>query len=121
MIDAFEYWYKAIVDEVVDGDTVRLTIDMGCRIFVKDLIRLYGINAPELPTIPGVLSKKFLQQCLPIGSNVTIQTHKNGKDKYGRWLGDIYIQSVPETISNGTNVCVNDLMLKHNHAVELNY
>ena len=73
--------------KVVDGDTLRVDIDLGLHIWAHDQrIRLADVNAPELPTPDGVAAREALMQRLAAGvPGLTI----TGKDKYGRWLGII--------------------------------
>ena len=42
--------YNAVLDRVVDGDTVDATIDLGFDTWKKTRIRFYGINTPESRT-----------------------------------------------------------------------
>ena len=44
------YYYNAVVDRVVDGDTLDMTIDLGYNIWIKERVRLYGLNTPETRT-----------------------------------------------------------------------
>ena len=44
------YIYKAILDRVVDGDTIDVHIDLGFDVSVKKRVRFAGINAPESRT-----------------------------------------------------------------------
>ena len=44
------YEYKAIVDRVVDGDTIKCTIDLGFSTWKKVTVRMEGINTPESRT-----------------------------------------------------------------------
>lgn len=74
------YNYKAIVNRVVDGDTVNLTIDLGFRLSYTANCRMAGINAPEMNTEEGKTAKVALMQMLP--SEFTIES--TGLDKYGR-------------------------------------
>lgn len=91
--EPFEYWYQAEVVSVHDGDTIALKIDMGKRIFAIDSIRLLGINAPELSQAGGKEARDYLRSLCPPGLQLRVQTFKNKKDKYGRWLGKVYISS----------------------------
>lgn len=117
----FEYWYQAEVLSVHDGDTMTLKIDMGRRIFIIDSIRLYRINAPELSQAGGKEAREFLRMTCPKGSVVRVQTFKNKEDKYGRWLGDVYIdQPEPYTFKSKT-VCINDLMVETGHSKYVSY
>ena len=114
----FEYWYQATVISIHDGDTMTLDIDMGRRLRTDDSIRLYGINAPELSQAGGKEARDYLRTLCPIGSTVRIRTFKNKEDKYGRWLGKIYIIS---PIDNDSTICVNDLLVSSGHAKYVNY
>lgn len=86
-----DYFYDAVVREVIDGDTVRLDVDLGFRHWQHDMvIRLFGVNAPEKSTPAGKLAKQWLQGYLPVGSRVVLESIKDKADKYGgRWLGKI--------------------------------
>ena len=44
------YEYKAVVDRVVDGDTIDVTIDLGFKVWKKMRVRMEGINTPESRT-----------------------------------------------------------------------
>lgn len=113
----FEYWYKATVLSIHDGDTMTLRLDMGRRIYIEDSIRLYRINAPELSQAGGKEARDYLRVLCPNLSEVRVQTYKNQQDKYGRWLGDIYIDSAETPY--GT--CVNDILVSTGHAQYFTY
>ena len=88
------YEYKAKVISVTDGDTIRLDIDLGFSIIMRNTpVRLLGINAPEISTPEGVVSKTYLKELLPLGTSVTLQSHKDKSEKYGRILGTIMVKS----------------------------
>jgi endonuclease YncB( thermonuclease family) len=74
------YTYKAKLNRVVDGDTVNLTIDLGFKLTYTANCRLAGINAPEMNTEEGKVSKVALMQML--SPEFTIES--TGLDKYGR-------------------------------------
>ena len=66
-----------------DGDTVRV-LDGQQRVTV----RLACIDAPEMSQQPyGVRSRQFLQDLLPIGSDVTVRIQT--KDRYGRMVAEL--------------------------------
>ena len=44
------YEYKAVVDRVVDGATIDVTIDLGFSVWKKMRVRMEGINTPESRT-----------------------------------------------------------------------
>jgi endonuclease YncB( thermonuclease family) len=73
--------YKGTVDQVHDGDTVYVRLDLGFDLNVYARCRIYGINAPELSTPEGKVALAFAQGLLPVGSSVRVTSH--GWDKYG--------------------------------------
>jgi endonuclease YncB( thermonuclease family) len=42
------YRYRAEVKKVVDGDTIICLVDLGFKTFSQRIVRLAGINAPEI-------------------------------------------------------------------------
>ena len=67
--------YNAVLDRVVDGDTVDATIDLGFDTWKKTRIRFYGINAPESRTRDleekkkGLAAKERLIEILKANDN----------------------------------------------------
>jgi endonuclease YncB( thermonuclease family) len=86
------YCYKATILKVIDGDTLKLNIDVGFHFHVHVSIRLLNVLAPELPTKRGNQIAIALRAQLPIGTAVTVATHR--QDKYGRWLGTVWQDEV---------------------------
>lgn len=92
------YLYKATVTRVVDGDTVDLEIDLGMSVFVKQRVRLARINTPETYGVKknsaeykaGVKAKRRLQELVE-GKEIALETVKDKKGKYGRYLGELYV------------------------------
>lgn len=106
------YFYNAKLDRVIDGDTIDAMIDLGFNTWVHKRIRLAGINCPEIRTrdldekAKGMQSKLFLQEQLqPTGGRFILESL--GVGKYGRCLGNIYIDKVN----------INELLLKEGHAL----
>ena len=85
------YEYKAVVDRVVDGDTICCTLDVGFNIFIKEKFRFAIINAPETSTLEGKEVKKIVSDMLT-GKAVVLQTAK--QDKYGRWLAVVLLEGL---------------------------
>jgi len=105
------YYYNAVVERVVDGDTIDVTIDLGFNIWVKERLRLYGLNTPETRTKDleekerGLKAKKYVEnQVNSNGGN--IQVLSLGKGKYGRVLAEIWV---------GKNN-INELLISNGHA-----
>lgn len=92
-----EIWgpYRGVVDQVHDGDTVYVKLDVGFDLTIYARVRIEGINAPELSTAAGKVSRQFAESVLPVGATVIVTSYK--WDKYGgRIDGDIEIVS-PKT------------------------
>lgn len=85
-LNRFEY--NAVLDRVVDGDTVDLRIDLGFEITHKIRVRLLGIDAPERFTDEGKAATAALNGLLE-GEQLVVRTRKDRKGKYGRYLADI--------------------------------
>lgn len=104
------YTYHAEVVRVVDGDTVKLKVDVGFRLTFTDNFRLVGIDAEELrDTDPAKkalaqAAKTRVEQLLPVGSQVLIRTTKS--EKYGRWL--VEIDTLPK---EAASVHINSLLV----------
>lgn len=100
------YNYRATIIKVVDGDTIHLEIDLGFDIRQKTTVRLFGINTPELRgdnKEGGAKAKERVKELLPEGTIVRITTEKDRKEKYGRYLAIIYLNtsaSEYDTINN---------------------
>jgi endonuclease YncB( thermonuclease family) len=88
------FQYNATVVRLVDGDTLELDIDLGFKLTFRQLVRLYGINAPELNTPEGKITLARLNALIPPNTKIIINTLKDRKEKYGRYLGIIYLDSL---------------------------
>ncbi len=94
----------ATVTDVVDGDTIDVTI--GGR---TERVRLIGIDTPETkkPNTPiecyGPEASAFTAALLPIGTQVLLERDIVGRDDYGRLLGYIHLvdaHGIPTTFVN---------------------
>lgn len=89
----FLYHYKMTVIRVVDGDTVYGDVDLGFNIGSKKMeFRLAGINTPETKgdtRTAGLTSKKYVEDTI-LNKDVVILTKKDSKEKYGRYLAEIF-------------------------------
>ena len=82
-------------------------------------VRLYRINAPEVrgsEREAGLRARDFLRSQID-DKEIYIQTIKDRKGKYGRYLAEIWL----ETEDDGTGINVNDLMVAQGHAVYKEY
>lgn len=93
------YEYNCIIKRVIDGDTVVVDVDLGFDIWIRDeVVRLHGINAPELRTSDleekkfGEYSKKYVENHLKIDQKCILVSKDFRSGKYGRCLGDFRIE-----------------------------
>jgi len=90
------YYYNAFVCKIYDADTITCDIDCGFGIIMrKQKIRLYGLDAPEIRgknKEMGRISRDRLREKI-LNKDIILQTIKDKKGKYGRWLGIIYHQN----------------------------
>jgi micrococcal nuclease len=110
----YEYYVRK-VENVVDGDTIDVLIDLGFDILFQSRVRLAGIDTPESRTKDlkekalGLESKEYLKKALKDAKSVVIKTEKmDSSEKYGRILGWVYI--------NGDTVSLNDMMINDGYA-----
>ena len=110
----YEYYVKK-VENVVDGDTIDVIIDLGFDILFASRVRLAGIDTPESRTKDakekalGLESKEYLKKHLKDAKSVVIKTEKmDSSEKYGRILGWVYI--------NGDTESLNDKMINDGYA-----
>lgn len=106
------YTYKAIVQRIVDGDTIIVDIDLGFGVWLREQsVRLSKINAPEIRGATreaGLVAKDFLSKLI-LNKRVQIRTEKDD-DKYGRWLATVLIEEDQNLID------INHKMVVEGHA-----
>ncbi|MSR76947.1 MAG: DUF1016 family protein [Candidatus Omnitrophica bacterium] len=86
------FTYEAEVLKVVDGDTLWLKIWLADDLWLKEKVRLRGINCPEMDTREGKDAKKFVESVIASSakqSRILIATTK--PDKYDRYLTDVFL------------------------------
>ena len=95
------YTYNAKLDRVVDGDTVDALVYLGFDTWKKVRIRFYGIDAYESRTKDleekekGLAAKQRVIDILNENNNkFTLKSY--GVGKYGRCLGEIFVESLGE-------------------------
>lgn len=101
------YQYNAFIEKVVDGDTFEINIDLGLSIWVHgEKIRLYGVNTPEVYGVKkgsaeweaGKKASDFVKSILKKNDPVVVETMKDQKGKYGRYLAVLYAKVEPSLI-----------------------
>jgi micrococcal nuclease len=119
------YEYKAMVNRVVDGDTIDVTIDLGFSVWKKMRVRMEGINTPESRTRDleekkrGLAAKDRLKSILEFNDNKCV-LKVSGVGKYGRALATVLVESLsPLNGEDGiTLIDVNKQLIEEGHAVE---
>ena len=114
-----KYIYRAKLERVVDGDTIDALIDVGFDIWVKKRIRYMGIDTWESRTRnleekkKGLAAKERNKELIEKVSSKPgyFRLKSHGVGKYGRVLGEIFIQD-----DKGTQMCVNEQLIKEGHA-----
>jgi micrococcal nuclease len=75
------YEYRAIVENVVDGDTIDLSIDVGFKLTTRQRVRLAGIDTPEKGKPGYAAAKDFVREAI-LGKPVAVRTEKVSKWGY---------------------------------------
>lgn len=88
--------YSGVVEKVVDGDTVDLSIDLGFDIWHKTRVRLIGVDTPEKWYDYGKVVKAYCTEQL-LGKKVQLSSTK--PDKYGRYLVEIIVDGIEGTFN----------------------
>ncbi len=132
-LDPF-YVYKAIVERVIDGDTIDVRVDLGFHTWTSLRIRLRGINCAEIESRRGGVTPpagvqsstnhgrgnpaptkdaatQFVVNALAGLAFIVIKTHQT--DIYGRYVADVYfhptLTSKTEIVASGMHL--NQLLL----------
>jgi micrococcal nuclease len=85
-----DYRYLARVLRVIDADTLYVDLDLGCDIHARMTLRRARINAPEMSTDAGKSATEYVRALLPPGTVVVVETIKDKREKYGRYLAVIH-------------------------------
>jgi hypothetical protein len=102
--------YRAALTEILDGDTIRLWVDLGCFVGRHHMdVRLLGVSAPELRDPGGPETKDFVQAWMYtlnpdlswpmlINTQTTKVTEPTEKQSFTRYIADI------RNITNGDHL-----------------
>jgi len=96
---------KAVITNVVDGDTFEADVNLGYGVTVNLRFRLFGVNTPEVfgtEKEKGIVSKEFVvKQFL----NKTVIIIDKGLDSFRRNLADVYFDDNGVQASFGELLC----------------
>jgi endonuclease YncB( thermonuclease family) len=82
------FFYKAVVQRVVDGDTIVVIVDLGFQVLKEQRLRLAAIDTPERGTPAGDRARDFVQRELASVDYVMLNTDKI--DLYGRYVAHVF-------------------------------
>ena len=114
-----KYIYRGKLERVVDGDTIDALIDVGFDIWIKKRIRYSGIDTWESRTrdlaekAKGLEAKARNKELLMEVSSKPgyFRLKSFGVGKYGRVLGEIFIQD-----ENKNTIFINNQLINEGHA-----
>lgn len=111
------YEYKANVISVYDADTMRVDLDLGFGVWLKNQsIRWLKIDAWEVrgeEREDGLVARDRVRELI-LGKEVILKTYKDEKGKYGRWLAEVYL---PETVELVWANSINEQLIQEGHAL----
>lgn len=120
-----KFVYEAKVLDIHDGDTISVEIDLGFQLGFKDKIRFYGVNAPELKVRNeakklvanplGLETLEVVKSFIKVGDTIILETIKDKKEKYGRYLANVYVTKGKEQIN------LNAYLLKNGFVETMKY
>lgn len=90
--------YRAVVERIVDGDTLYVFIDLGLNQYTYESIRLLDVFAPELFTSDpfekqkGIEARNKLASLVPLGTKCLLQTERD-KMTFGRYVGELILEN----------------------------
>jgi len=79
---------KAHVQKILDGDTIWVSLDVGFGIWLKQKVRLRGINTAPIETDLGKKAFQYVKTALKDLPFVVLKSH--GRDKFDRYLVDLF-------------------------------
>ena len=118
------YTYNAKLERIIDGDSIVALVDLGFDIWKKVNIRMYGMNTPESRTrdleekARGLAAKNRLAEILELENEGEFILVSHGVGKYGRCLGEIYVENTYNDNPNLPEISVNRILINEGHAKE---
>jgi len=102
------------VEKVIDGDTLKVRMDLGYDDSCRQVLRLRGIDCPEMDTKEGQEAKACVQSYIKEAQMIIVRSSKS--DKYDRYLADIFIPQ-----EGKDEIFLNNLLLVRGYAVRWKY
>jgi len=107
------YTYTAYVEKVIDGDTLKVRLDLGFNVWTRQILRLRGIDCPEVGTSEGDEARNFVRSHLKEAQKIIVRSSRS--DKYDRYLADVFIPQGGEP-DPATDVYLNNFLLETGRA-----
>jgi endonuclease YncB( thermonuclease family) len=107
------FTYVAFVERVIDGDTLKVRLDLGFKTWTRQVLRLRGIDTPEMDTKAGQDAKTFVQSYIKEATKIIVRSSRS--DKYDRYLADVFIPLKIES-NSATDLYLNNLLLEKGYA-----
>jgi micrococcal nuclease len=89
--------YRAVIERVVDGDTVHVGVSLGLDEYAYRMIRIKNAFAPELFSGPpeererGKAARDFLAGLIPEGTKCRLTTDRDAST-FGRYVASIELE-----------------------------
>jgi endonuclease YncB( thermonuclease family) len=99
------YCYPGTIVDIIDGDTVKMQLNLGFNIFITESMRLRGVTAMELNTPEGQKARRALKRLLTGAHTVHAFTWHH--DKYGRYITDLIVDE---------HIYINKKLVESGHA-----
>jgi micrococcal nuclease len=113
------FQYAGLVRSVYDADTIRVDIDLGMSIWIRnEPLRLARINAPEVrgdEREAGIEAREYLREAVD-GHEVVVTTDRDKKGKYGRYVCELWVKD-----AQGEWINMNDRLVAAGHAQYKHY
>lgn len=101
---------------VIDGDTIQIFLQLGWRVSIQEIVRLYGVNCPETrgknASPAGIVASEFTRDWIGSAKTLEVESLKfeARKDIYGRTLARVFRDDDPMSL--------NEALLQSGNAVE---
>lgn len=97
VVQPYQYW--AQVTRIVDGDTIEMNVAVGFKVAIHERFRLIGVDTPEVYSVKrtseeykrGKAASDYVKKRIPPGSWVEIKVYAEQREKYGRWLCEVFV------------------------------
>lgn len=107
------YTYQAVVEKLIDGDTLKVRFYLGGRFRRRETLRLRGLDCPEIDTKEGQAAKIFVQSYIKEAQTIVVRSSRS--DKWDRYLADVFL---PQSEA-GPEIYLNNMLLEKGFAVRM--